>query len=282
LALCSAPCAPFTLTPAVPCILEPVRYLRLLGIFWGTALAAELEYRGNFALASLSAIGNAAGSLFGISLLYQGGYRPGGWSFEQALLVLGAYLMMDGFAFTVLTPNLNRIVEQVQKGTLDFVLLKPTDSQFWMSLRTISPWGLTDAALGLAMWLYAGSRLGLGFADYLTGFGLVLVALTMLYSLWFILGTSSIWFVKVANATEVLRALLEAGRFPSQAFPAAYRFVFTFIVPVAFLTTVPAEAALGRLNLSTLGLALLIATGLLVASRLFWRFALKSYTSASS
>lgn len=104
----------------------------------------------------------------------------------------------------------------------------------------------------------------------------------MLYSLWFILGTSSIWFVKVANATEVLRALLEAGRFPSQAFPAAYRFVFTFIVPVAFLTTVPAEAALGRLNLSTLGLALLIATGLLVASRLFWRFALKSYTSASS
>lgn len=150
-----------------------MRYLRLLGIFWGTALAAELEYRGNFALASLSAIGNAAGSLFGISLLYQGGYRPGGWSFEQALLVLGAYLMMDGFAFTVLTPNLNRIVEQVQKGTLDFVLLKPTDSQFWMSLRTISPWGLTDAVLGLAMWLYAGSRLGLGFADYLTGFGLV-------------------------------------------------------------------------------------------------------------
>ena len=233
-------------------------------------------------LASLSALGNAAGSLFGISLLYQGGYRPGGWSLEGALLVLGAYLMMDGFAFTVLTPNLNRIVEQVQKGTLDFVLLKPADSQFWMSLRTVSPWGLTDGVLGAALWGYAGSRLGLGFADYLTGFALVLVALVMLYSLWFILGTSSIWFVKVANATEVLRALLEAGRFPSQAFPAAYRFVFTFVVPVAFLTTVPAEAALGRLNPGTLGLALLIAAVLLVASRLFWRFALRSYTSASS
>jgi ABC-2 type transport system permease protein len=45
---------------------------------------------------------------------------------------------------------------------------------------------------------------------------------------------------------------------------------------------VPAEAALGRLNLSGLGLAFLIALGLLLFSRVFWRFALRNYTSASS
>lgn len=254
----------------------------MLRYFWGSALAVELEYRSNFVLAALSAVGGAVGSVFGISLLYQGGYQPGGWTFAEALLVLGAFLMLDGFAFTLLTPNLNRIVEQVQKGTLDFVLLKPLDSQFWLSFRTISPWGLTDFGIGLGLWLYAGSRLGLGALDYLAGFALLGVALVMLYSLWFIIGSSSIWFVKVANATEVLRTVLEAGRFPAQAFPAAYRFLFTFIVPVAFLTTVPAEAALGRLSLPTLGLALLIALGLLLVSRLFWRLALRSYTSASS
>ncbi len=254
----------------------------MLGRFWGTALAAELEYRGNFVLAALSSLGGAAGSLFGISLLYQGGYQPGGWRFEEALLVLGAFLMLDGLAFTLLSPNLNRVVEQVQKGTLDFVLLKPLDSQFWLSFRTLSPWGLTDGLIGLAIWFYAGSRLQFGAADYLTGLGLLGVAFVMLYSLWFIIGCSSIWFVKVANATEVLRAVLEAGRFPVQAFPAAYRFVFTFVVPVAFLTTVPAEAALGRLTVANLGLAVLIALGLLLFSRAFWRFALRSYTSASS
>ncbi|MCX7803105.1 MAG: ABC-2 family transporter protein [Meiothermus ruber] len=259
-----------------------MRYLRVLGRFWGTALAAELEYRGNFVLAALSSLGGAAGSLFGISLLYQGGYQPGGWRFEEALLVLGAFLMLDGLAFTLLSPNLNRVVEQVQKGTLDFVLLKPLDSQFWLSFRTLSPWGLTDGLIGLAIWFYAGSRLQFGAADYLTGLGLLGVAFVMLYSLWFIIGCSSIWFVKVANATEVLRAVLEAGRFPVQAFPAAYRFVFTFVVPVAFLTTVPAEAALGRLTVANLGLAVLIALGLLLFSRAFWRFALRSYTSASS
>ncbi|GIW27370.1 MAG: ABC transporter permease [Meiothermus sp.] len=259
-----------------------MRYLRVLGRFWGTALAAELEYRGNFVLAALSSLGGAAGSLFGISLLYQGGYQPGGWRFEEALLVLAAFLMLDGLAFTLLSPNLNRVVEQVQKGTLDFVLLKPLDSQFWLSFRTLSPWGLTDGLIGLAIWFYAGSRLQFAVLDYLLGFGLLGVAFVMLYSLWFIIGSSSIWFVKVANATEVLRAVLEAGRFPVQAFPAAYRFIFTFVVPVAFLTTVPAEAALGRLTVANLGLAVLIALGLLLFSRAFWRFALRSYTSASS
>jgi len=259
-----------------------MHYLRVLGRFWGTSFAAELEYRGNFLLATLSSLGGAMGSLFGISLLYQGGYQPGGWRFEEALLVLAAFLMLDGLAFTLLSPNLNRVVEQVQRGTLDFVLLKPLDSQFWLSFRTISPWGLSDGLIGLFIWFYAGSRLGLGLADHLQGFALLAAAFVMLYSLWFIIGSSSIWFVKVANATEVLRALLEAGRFPVQAFPAVYRFIFTFMVPVAFLTTVPAEAALGRLTPFNLGLALLLALGLLLFSRAFWRFALRSYTSASS
>jgi ABC-2 type transport system permease protein len=81
----------------------------------------------------------------------------------------------------------------------------------------------------------------------------------------------------------VLNALLAAGRYPIDALPSGlYRFVFTFIVPVALLTTVPAEVALGRPSPSLLLLALVFAAGAFAASRAFWRFALRFYTSASS
>lgn len=259
-----------------------MRYLLILRRFWGSALAAEMEYRGNFAIAMVSAFLMMVGSLFSLSLLYQQGYQPGGWRLEEALLVVGAFTLLEGLANCLFTPNLNRIVEQVQKGTLDFVLLKPVDSQFWVSLRSLSPWGLPDLLFGLALWLYAGQRLELTVADYILGLGLLGVAALLLYSMWFILGATSIWFVKIYNATEVLRGLLEAGRYPIQAYPAIYRFFFTFVVPVAFLTTVPAQAALGRLELSTFWVALGVALGLLVVSRWFWRWALRSYTSASS
>jgi ABC-2 type transport system permease protein len=103
-----------------------------------------------------------------------------------------------------------------------------------------------------------------------------------LYVLWFMLGATSIWFVKVYNVTEVLRGLLEAGRFPIVGYPAAYRIFFTFIIPVAFLTTVPAQAMLGEGGQGWLWASGLLAAGLLFIANRFWRFALRFYTSASS
>jgi ABC-2 type transport system permease protein len=170
----------------------------------------------------------------------------------------------------------------VQEGTLDFVLLKPIRSQFWLSTHTLSPWGIPDLVFGSAIIGYAGMHLGLSINNYLVSAVPLLLGLVILYSLWFILGATSIWFVKIYNVTEVLRGLLEAGRYPIAAYPAAYRFFFTFVVPVAFLTTVPAEAMLGRGQITWLIGAVVLALGLFFVSTWFWRFALRFYTSASS
>ncbi|AFV76264.1 ABC-2 family transporter protein [Thermus oshimai] len=258
-----------------------MRYLRVLRLFLRLSLAAEMEYRVNFLLGLLSSALTLLGSLFGLLLLYQGGYRPGGWRLEEALLVMAAFTLLQGLASVLLAPNLNKIVEHVQRGTLDFVLLKPIDPQFWLSLREFSPWGLGDVLLGVGLLLWAGGRLGLGFPDYALFALFWFLGGLILYSLWFMLATTGIWFVKIYNATEVLRGLLEAGRFPVGAYPALYRVFFTFVVPVAFLTTVPAEVALGR-GEAPLLLALALALFLFLLARAFFRFALRSYTSASS
>ncbi len=258
------------------------RYLLVLRLFWSTAIAAELEYRLNFIIATLSSLGNLIGSLFGLFLFYRTGYTFEGWNWEEALVILGIFTLLQGFSATFLVPNLNRIVEQVQQGTLDFVLLKPISSQFWLSARTISPWGMPDLIFGGLLITYAGGRLGLGISNYLLSAVPLFFGITSLYSLWFMLGATSIWFVKIYNVTEVLRGLMEAGRFPMVAYPAAYRFFFTFVVPVAFLTTVPAEAMLGRSQFVWVVGAGALAIGLLFASSLLWRFALRFYTSASS
>ena len=258
------------------------RYIKVLKLFWSTAIAAELEYRLNFLIASLSSLGNLTGSLFGLFLFYRTGYTFQGWSWEEALVILGIFTLLQGVSATFLVPNLNRIVGHVQQGTLDFVLLKPISSQFWLSSRSISPWGMPDLIFGIVLIAYAGSKLGLGLNNYLISAIPIFFGIMSLYSLWFMLGATSIWFVKIYNVTEVLRGLLEAGRFPMVAYPAAYRFFFTFIVPVAFLTTVPAEAMLGRSQVVWLVGAGALALGLLLASGIFWRFALRFYTSASS
>lgn len=258
------------------------KYLQILRLFWATSIAAELEYRINFLLATLSSIGNLVGSLFGLFLFYQTGYTFEGWNWEEALIVLGVFTLLTGFSATFLSPNLNQIVRQVQEGTLDFVLLKPISSQFWLSMRTVSPWGIPDIAFGLILIGYAGNRLSLSPIAYLQAIVPIALGLLILYSLWFMLGATSIWFVKIYNVTEVLRGLLEAGRFPMVAYPTAYRFFFTFVVPVAFLTTVPAEVLLSRSEIGWTVAAAGLAIALLLIARSFWKFALRFYTSASS
>ncbi|MBP0020042.1 MAG: ABC transporter permease [Cyanobacteria bacterium SBLK] len=258
------------------------RYLLVLKLFWSTAIAAELEYRLNFLIASLSSLTNLSGSLFGLFLFYRTGYEFQGWNWEEALIVLGIFTLLKGFSSTFLIPNLNKIVEQVQEGTLDFVLLKPISSQFWLSARTVSPWGLPDLVFGMIIIFYAGFRLGLNWSNYLLSLIPICFGIIILYSLWFMLGATSIWFVKVYNVTEVLRGLLEAGRFPMVAYPALYRFFFTFIVPVAFLTTIPSQTLLDRVQFSWIFSSGILAIALLFTSNRFWRFATRFYTSASS
>ncbi|MGB2927144.1 MAG: ABC transporter permease [Limnothrix sp.] len=258
------------------------KYWRVLKLFWSTAIAAELEYRLNFAIAALSSVGNLAGSLFSLFLFYRTGYQFAGWSWQEAMLVVGMFTFLQGISQTFLSPNLNRIVDQVQKGTLDYVLLKPISSQFWLSTRMVSPWGLPDLLLGLIILIYMGISLGLSPLNYLMSLIPVGCGVLILYSLWFMLGATSIWFVKVYNVTEVLRGFLEAGRYPIIAYPASYRFFFTFIVPVTFLTTIPAETMLGRSpTLWIIGAGFLSGV-LLILSNAVWRFALRFYTSASS
>ena len=258
------------------------RYLKILKLFWSTAIAAELEYRLNFVIAAVTSTANLAGSIFSLFLFYGNGYNFQGWSWQEAIIVLGFFTLLQGFAATFLAPNLNKIVEQIEKGTLDFVLLKPISSQFWLSTRIISPWGLPDLLFGIILIFYAGSQLGLQLSGYLISLIPLSFGFVVLYSLWFLLGATSIWFVKIYNVTEVLRGLLEAGRYPIAAYPAVYRFFFTFIVPVAFLTTVPAEAMLGKTQVVWLIGAGVLALVLFLISMAFWRFALRFYTSASS
>ena len=250
---------------------ESMRYLKILGLFWTTAIAAELEYRLNFAIAFFTSIANLIGSIFSLFLFYRTGYTFSDWSWEEALIVLGIFTLLQGFSATFLAPNLNRIVEQIEKGTLDFVLLKPVSSQFWLSARIISPWGFPDLIFGLILITYAGTKLGISWQNYLlsiipVGFGFI-----MLYSIWFILGATSIWFVKIYNVTEVLRGFLEAGKNPIVAYPTVYRFFFTFIIPVAFLTTVPAEVMLGRTELNWILGSGILAGISFIFSIFFWR-----------
>ena len=58
--------------------------------------------------------------------------------------------------------------------------------------------------------------------------------------------------------------------------------VFTFVVPLAVMTTYPAQALLGTLRLETAALVVAGSLAFALGARFMWSRAIARYTSASS
>lgn len=262
-----------------------VRYLRLLGVFWKSTVLYELEYRANFVVNTLVSLAWLGWSLAGVWVFFLHRDRIGDWTYYQAMVVLALFLLFNGVLGAFMRPNVEELMEHIRTGTLDFLLTKPVNSQFHATLRQLAVWNFPDLLIGLAVLIYALMQLGVqpSLAQVVLFVVLLLAATLMLYSLVLMLVTSAFWFVQVNNILELLFAFYETGRFPVAVYPQWLRAVLTFIVPIAFITTVPAEVVLDRLvDPRLVAYALGMALVLFVGSGWFWRYAVRRYSSASS
>ncbi|MCS7251359.1 MAG: ABC-2 family transporter protein [Anaerolineae bacterium] len=256
-------------------------YLRVLLRFFKANLMTAMEYRVDFLANALVAVASALWTLAALHVFFMHRPQLGGWRYQEALIVAGLFIAFEGVMAALFRPNLEEIPEAVRQGTLDFILLRPLDSQFLISFQRMQVWHLTDILLGLGIVAWALAQLGWPPVGRLLLFGLMLLSgLVIFYSLLMILITLAFWFVEVENIIELIYTFFEAGRFPVTAFPTWVRIVLTFIVPIAFLTTVPAQAILGWLQPQGVLSGLLVAMVLLMISRALWRYALRHYTSA--
>ncbi len=261
-----------------------LKYFRVLGVFYKAAILADLEYRANFLTHLLLSALGVGWSVAGVAIFFQHTDHIRDWSFHEVLIVLGLFQMFIGLIDALITPNLQDFSEHLRLGTMDFILTKPLNSQFHASLRRINVWRLADALLGLGLIVYAVLQLRASpsFDRVLMFTVLAMCAAVILYALIMLLITSAFWLVQLENVTELLFTFYEAGRFPVTIFPAWVRALLTFVVPIAFVTTVPASVLLGRLNAEFVLYAVGVSAILFTASVMYWRFAVRHYSSASS
>jgi ABC-2 type transport system permease protein len=261
-----------------------MRYIRLIGLFFRISVINELEYRANFFVQIFQTVLGLLVSLGGLSIIFSHTDNLGGWQPDELLALVGVYFLVGGIINLVIQPSMQKLMEDVRQGTLDFMLTKPEDAQFLVSIRQVQIWQLVDIALGVIVMAAALVRLGVGIGiGQAAGFALALLCgAAIVYSFWLILATTCFWFVKIDNILVIFQSMYEAGRWPVGIYPSWLRVMLTFFVPVAFAVTVPAEAVVGRLTPLTLLGAVGLALALLVVSRWFWSVGVRHYSGASA
>jgi viologen exporter family transport system permease protein len=108
------------------------------------------------------------------------------------------------------------------------------------------------------------------------------VGATLLYCFWLIMSTGAFWVVNMWFLAELFEGIYQTGRWPIGIYPGWLRYSMTYLVPIGFAVTVPAEAMTSRLHWPTVAAALGFAVALAAFTRWFWRFGLRRYSGASA
>lgn len=255
-------------------------YLRLIKL----NLHLLFAYRGNFFNNFLSSLSWGFFSLYSVVLLTSRTQSIYGWKREELLLMNGIYGIIIGFYHVFFSVNFDRFSQVIHLGNLDSVLVKPLDSQFLLTFWRVNFAAVSRIIIAFGYTIVLAGQMQIVLTPFtlLYFLGITLVSLILLYSFWFVATTCIMWFTKLSNITELLFTLTGTARYPQEMFREGFWYLFVFILPLTFIITTPAKVILQRPDLLSMVALFGLSGFLFFFSRWFWKFALRSYTSASS
>ena len=144
---------------------SPVRniavYCRVFLTFARNSLVRDMTFRGNFLLDAISSLA----WVFPNVILYLQVFRftnsigeHTGWERYPFYVFFATGLVMNALVQTFFMTNIDELTELIRTGELDFVLLKPLDTQFLVSFRRVDWSSLTNLVAGLAILGYSAAH----------------------------------------------------------------------------------------------------------------------------
>ncbi|HRF59351.1 MAG TPA: ABC-2 family transporter protein [Fimbriimonadaceae bacterium] len=259
------------------------RYLRIYKTFFSSSLARELEFRANFFAKVLQNLVWIGFFLLIILVVYRNADSVAGWTRGEAFVLAATCFLMNAMVGAFFM-SLQEIPEQVRRGTLDFVITKPIDTQFWVSARRFNFDQIGTLVAGIAMVAVGVVQAGLvpSAPQWIAYLVLLAASTAIFYAFNLALMTLGIWLVRVDNLWVLGETVMQVARFPIDIYSLGVQRVLTYFLPLAFIATIPARQLAKGFDLQMLGLGVLWALVALGASRWFWNFALRHYSSASS
>lgn len=260
-----------------------MRYIRLLKALWEINLSRTLTYKGHFIAETINSLGWGALSIVTILLLTSHVSTVFGWTRNELILLSVMINIIYGILRVFFDPNFWRFSNNIHTGQLDSILLRPVDSQFQMSVWIIDLSGIARFvfAVGLTIYLVFLFQFPVSVLSIIFAAILCLAGATMLYAISYVFLTITIWFSNLHNLMNLVNTVIGASRYPKEMYANLSGFVFFFLLPVILIIATPTKSLIQKADVTDSLLLLLFATLFFVFSRFFWKFALKSYSSAS-
>ncbi|MDA8794073.1 ABC transporter permease [Bacteriovoracaceae bacterium] len=217
-------------------------------------------------------------------IIYQHTDSIGGFNREQMYIFITSYLFIDALNMTFFANNIWWFPRIVNKGELDYYLIRPVSALFFLSLREFAANSFINLLISfsLVIWSlsnYSGEISTLGIILY---FCLLFNGLFIHYILNFFFVLSSLWTNSASGNLDLFYSLSHACERPDLIYQGKIRFLFLYILPFALIASFPVRVLFEK-NYSFLILQSLLTSAILFLILIyFWSRGLRRYNSASS
>ena len=262
------------------------RYIEIYSIMLRNSLIRSMSFKVNFLLWMVVEVLWFVGQIVFFSIIFANVDQIGDWSKWEVVLLVGTHQIIGQVFQAFFFVNIANIPELVRTGKLDSVLVLPIDSQFAVSSKQFELDSVINAIVGAAIVILSLSNLRLvpsavSVLLYLTA---LVFGVAVHYSIMLSLAAISFWIVRAQGLVYGYFNFLNIARYPDVIFPKLFRVIFGWIIPVIIIANIPARLLIKPLGQPFFLMAHLAVASLIVfcLSRVFWRFALSHYSSASS
>uniref|UniRef100_A0A7V3ZW26 ABC transporter permease n=1 Tax=candidate division WOR-3 bacterium TaxID=2052148 RepID=A0A7V3ZW26_UNCW3 len=266
-------------------VLKVKYYVSLWKEFLSMQIKREISFRSSFLLEVVSYIFWFVFNIFFFSVIFSHRKSIGGWGPYEVLTLVSINQLIVALYDSFLGPNLRRFQTYIERGDFDTFLIKPIDLQFFVSTRFVELKPLFSMPVAIITLIFALSMRGIppGAFEILMFFLSFLIGLVIRYGLGFLVMSLSFYFVRISALHSLQRELLSFAGYPISIYEKFAKVFFTFILPVALIANLPAQALLKyRISCGIFLYSCFFAVFILIFSRKFFNQAIRRYESASS
>ena len=257
------------------------KYWKLFIAFRKIQLMKMVEYRSDFFFWMIVSLMWTTFNYFYFGLVFTQGKGIEGWNYNQIMLLISFYTMIDAFTWSVFWPNMSEFTKEVFNGEMSKYLVKPVNTIYVILTQHITYHNIPRFLVGFFVLLHSIKQLGISvsiwqilLATIIFCFGVLLI-----YSCWFMLATISFWVERLSNINQIMPQFRSVYQVPVKVFTGLSGFVFSFLIPLGLVTTLPSEVILGKTNYFFITYLIIMSLVFFTISVKFFKKSIKKYSS---
>jgi ABC-2 type transport system permease protein len=262
-----------------------IRYIKLYSYFLRFSFSKAMEFRIDFFFRIFMDIAFYSVQFLFFKIIYLHTPMLGGWNQEQMILFVCSFIFVDAFQMTFFANNTWWLPQIINRGDLDYYLIRPVSSFFFVAFKEFAANSLVNLLLATFLIGYALNTYPIDFNFFeIVVFFIMLINGAFLYFMTFLLFIFTVfWTGSPRGFSDVFFSAEKIFQRPDGIYSGFFKRFFTTFLPFCAMASFPTRYLLETENRSTILIEVIIASLFIYTLvALVWKRGLRNYSSASS